>query len=182
MQQSALEFLACPVCKKSGLHLSTVESEGEEIIAGTLTCDPCGVEYSIKKGISQLLSPILKRNTAKTESAYSFLWGESDPGNGVGVFHYRRLMPLLPPGHLRGVVLDAGCGRGLDTVYLASIATRVIALDLSIKGTERTYSRTRRLKNVDVVRGDLQHIPLVGRTVDFIYSFGVLMYLDHNVS
>ena len=56
MRMQLMEILACPVCKGE-LTLEPTEAEGEEIMAGTLTCDACEETYPIEEGIPNLLPP-----------------------------------------------------------------------------------------------------------------------------
>ena len=59
MRLQLMEILACPVCKGE-LTLVSSETDGEEILAGTLTCEPCAETYPIKDGIPNLLPPDMR--------------------------------------------------------------------------------------------------------------------------
>jgi len=54
-----MEILICPLCKAE-LTLAANQEEGEEIIAGTLTCNNCGEVFPIEDGIPNLLPPDLR--------------------------------------------------------------------------------------------------------------------------
>ena len=54
-----MEILACPVCKGE-LQLTVVTEDAEEIIKGSLRCDPCDDDYPIKDSIPILLPPALR--------------------------------------------------------------------------------------------------------------------------
>ena len=56
MKPDLLEILRCPVCRGE-LGLSVRSKEGIEIVAGTLTCAKCQVDYPIEEGIPDLLPP-----------------------------------------------------------------------------------------------------------------------------
>ena len=49
-----MEVLACPMCK-TGLNLQITAQDGEEITAGTLTCDQCPEKYPVTDGVPNLL-------------------------------------------------------------------------------------------------------------------------------
>ena len=56
MKMQLMEILACPVCKGE-LSLEQSETEGEEIVSGTLNCEACKEAYPIEDGIPNLLPP-----------------------------------------------------------------------------------------------------------------------------
>ena len=56
MKMQLMEILACPVCKRE-LSLEQSETEGEEIMSGTLNCGACKEAYPIEDGIPNLLPP-----------------------------------------------------------------------------------------------------------------------------
>jgi len=51
-----MDILACPVCK-GGLELSVDEENETEIVAGSLYCPKCDVNYPIVDTIPNLLPP-----------------------------------------------------------------------------------------------------------------------------
>ncbi len=54
MKTDMMEVLACPMCK-AGLTLQITSQEGDEITAGTLTCQQCGEAYLVEDGVPNLL-------------------------------------------------------------------------------------------------------------------------------
>ncbi len=56
MKPDLLEILRCPVCRGE-LTLSVRSRDAEEIVAGTLRCARCAVDYPIEDGIPDLLPP-----------------------------------------------------------------------------------------------------------------------------
>jgi len=51
-----LEILRCPVCHGE-LSLTSQQTQGDEIVRGTLACAHCRVDYPIADGIPDLLPP-----------------------------------------------------------------------------------------------------------------------------
>lgn len=116
----------------------------------------------------------------RTSQRYDLLWGRNMVGVTPAEYHYDRVSRLLPPGHLTGRVLDAGCGQGIDTLRMAERSVGpVVGVDLSSGGVRRARARTRHLPNVLVVRADLERLPLSATQFDFVYSYGVLHHLPH---
>ncbi len=56
MRPDLLTILRCPLCLGE-LSLVVGTKDGEEIVAGTLSCARCKVDYPIEDGIPDLLPP-----------------------------------------------------------------------------------------------------------------------------
>ena len=56
MKRELMDILACPVCKGE-LELSVDEENETEIVAGSLNCPKCDVNYPIVDTIPNLLPP-----------------------------------------------------------------------------------------------------------------------------
>ncbi|MEM2869609.1 MAG: methytransferase partner Trm112 [Thermoplasmata archaeon] len=56
MKRTLMDILCCPLCK-GDLALTVKKEEGREIVAGTLRCEKCSVDYPIEDGIPNLLPP-----------------------------------------------------------------------------------------------------------------------------
>lgn len=139
--------------------------------------------YLVKDGILRMAqggaaSPGV---TARTSTRYGHLWRRSGRhmlAREESGYHFERLTASLslPPPH--GLVLDAGCGEGID---LANQARRpgleIIGVELSEGGCQASAERTRGLASASVVQGDLQRLPFADGTFNFIYSYGVLHHL-----
>ncbi|MDQ6849380.1 MAG: methyltransferase domain-containing protein [Actinomycetota bacterium] len=83
---------------------------------------------------------------------------------------------VLPPG---AVVLDVGCGAGIDTLLAArqvGPAGRVIGLDLLPEMCERGrgHAREAGITNVEFVEGEMEAVPLPDGSVDAVISNGVI--------
>jgi SAM-dependent methyltransferase/uncharacterized protein YbaR (Trm112 family) len=75
------------------------------------------------------------------------------------------------------LVLDAGCGTGRHTFYMArSGAREVVSMDFS-QAIEVAAYNNRENPNTHFVQADIYHPPFRPRTFDFLYSLGVLHHL-----
>jgi SAM-dependent methyltransferase/uncharacterized protein YbaR (Trm112 family) len=75
------------------------------------------------------------------------------------------------------LVLDAGCGTGRHTFYMArSGAREVVAMDFS-QAIEVAAHNNRENPNTHFVQADIYHPPFRPRAFDFLYSLGVLHHL-----
>ena len=59
MKESLMDVVCCPL-DKADLDLDVDERDGEEVLAGTLTCTECGEVYPIEDGIPNLLPPDMR--------------------------------------------------------------------------------------------------------------------------
>ncbi len=90
---------------------------------------------------------------------------------------FRQCIVPIEPGFFRGKLgLDAGCGFGRSHYYAASYGAEMIGIDLS-GAVETARENTRHLPNVHVIQADIFHPPLRERSLDFVYSIGVLHHL-----
>jgi SAM-dependent methyltransferase len=83
---------------------------------------------------------------------------------------YRASVPFVTG----AVVLEAGCGEGYGAQLLTGAAHRVIALDYDALTTAHAQSAYRA---VDVIRGDLQHLPLVDEAVEAVVCMQVIEHM-----
>jgi len=84
---------------------------------------------------------------------------------------------LISPEYFKGkYVLDAGAGCGRWTIPLAEMGANVVALDASPSGCRitRELTRTSNRGHVDVIIGDVMHLPFKGKPFDIVVSWGVL--------
>ena len=86
------------------------------------------------------------------------------------------IQPITPSFFEGKVGLDGGCGFGRSLYYSASYGATMIGLDLS-EAVEAARENTRHLPNVHLVQGDIFNPPVKRRSLDFVYSIGVLHHL-----
>ena len=114
---------------------------------------------------------------ARTITSYSYQWRKFKQmfPNWEEVF-LDSIKPLTPEFFQGKTGLDGGCGFGRSLYYAGSYGARMIGLDLS-EAIEAARENTRHLPNVHLVQGDIFHPPVKRRTLDFVYSIGVLHHL-----
>jgi ubiquinone/menaquinone biosynthesis C-methylase UbiE len=93
----------------------------------------------------------------------------------LGVANHLRHAELHPG----DVVLDVGCGAGIDSILAArrvGPTGRVVALDFLPEMLQRTAAAAAEagLHNVQTLEGEMETIPLPDQSVDVIISNGVL--------
>jgi uncharacterized protein YbaR (Trm112 family) len=59
MKEDLMDIICCPL-DKHDLELDVSERDGEEILAGQLTCTECGEHFPIEDGIPNLLPPDMR--------------------------------------------------------------------------------------------------------------------------
>ena len=180
MKSRLVPLLRCPSCR-GGLRLDTRAVQGDEIISGALTCEGCAKRYAVDAGIPRLLAASAHETERRwTASRFGYLWAQSspEPAPEARPYHFEKLQAAvaLPPP--RGLILDAGCGEGVDLANVARHAgVEIVGAELSDGGAATSYGRTRRLPNVHVVQADLRAIPLADERFDLVYSYGVVHHL-----
>ncbi len=106
--------------------------------------------------------------------ALARLPGEST-ASFAGIANPHRMGPIGEA----AVVLDIGCGAGMDLLLAAKDVGprgRAIGVDMteSMRQTAMSAARAAGLENVEVRLGDAMSLPLDNRTVDVVISNGVL--------
>jgi len=76
------------------------------------------------------------------------------------------------PSH--GVALDCGSGHGY---YLSSLACERIGLDISARQLSKTKGVDGRIQ---LIRGDVEHLPFQDRSIDYVLAFGLLHHLPNH--
>jgi len=116
--------------------------------------------------------------TRATVDSFGYEWTTFDANNDEDVAFWSRHSSDLDLSEFgEALALDAGCGKGRYTRFIAPQVGRLVALDAS----EAAVAAARNMKdldNVGVVRADLRAVPFDPASFDFVSSIGVLHHLS----
>ncbi len=120
-----------------------------------------------------------ERTAAAPEGGFDAVAGDWDRIQGPFYASGAReaaLLKLVPRGL---AVADVGCGTGLLTLALASVAEKVHALDASEKMVRLAREKVRRagLSNVVVKRASAEALPIEAGSLDAVFAFHLLRHL-----
>lgn len=178
MKESLVSLLRSPG-DGSELQLVDAERDGDEIVGGRLV-DGAGGEYPIEDGL-----PLFAADSAD-DPTFSFKWSiiGDTYGHEQATRASRRAWYLERFGYASEdalgeavrdrVVLDAGCGSGVDTSMFADCGATVVGVDLSREAAYATYRQAGSRPNVHVIQGDVQRLPFAPGTFDYVSSDQVL--------
>jgi ubiquinone/menaquinone biosynthesis C-methylase UbiE len=78
------------------------------------------------------------------------------------------------------IILDAGCGTGINVLRISSLVKGVVGIDISSEMLRRTKNRvmTENLRNVSLLHGSVSKIAIKDNTFDKIYCTSVLQFLN----
>jgi SAM-dependent methyltransferase len=168
MLGEALELFACPRCKGP-------------LRAPLLTCVGCGARYPVEGGIAGLRL----ESDPRTEAVRGFYAKAPFPAYPPRDSHswlraraerseFARLLDRAIPGDAR--ILEAGCGTGQMSLFLASADRLVIGADLARPSLELAEAARIRygVERAFFVETDLRSPGLRAGSFDVVYSSGVL--------
>jgi SAM-dependent methyltransferase len=163
-EKTLVEWLRCPECR----------ARVELVTDDDLRCVGCGRRYSMRNGV-----PIFTSTASPTAEAFGYLWGQETlrvcPTDSVTSYHLHTMHDALGAPPLGGLIVDGGCGDGIDLAMLAlNPNCEVVGVELSDGGVATSLARTRGLNRAHVVQGDLLNLPLDDNLFDGGYSYGVV--------
>jgi SAM-dependent methyltransferase len=179
----------------TGVRVSTGETkEVPKQILERLRCPQCGESMTDFKGSAQCPSAhrfpfrhgyldcsqgtVAEGSTGRTFDSFGFEWNSfddvRDEDEDFAEVYFRDVDPVSLDGK---VGLDAGCGKGRYTRFLAQNLAALAALDGS-SAVEAAARNLAEFPSVLVVKSDLRDAPFVPESFDFICSLGVLHHLD----
>jgi SAM-dependent methyltransferase/uncharacterized protein YbaR (Trm112 family) len=175
MRSDAVHSLRCPLCLgEVGLERSVDPTQDVE--NGTLICASCPGSYPIVRGIPRFVGG---DNYA---SSFGFQWNQfrrtqldSTTGKGISRDRFTRSSGVSPEDLEGKLVLDVGCGAGRFAEIALSFGARVFALDYS-SAVDACKANLGDNPRLEVVQGDIYHLPFPPGRFDFIYCFGVLQH------
>jgi SAM-dependent methyltransferase len=164
MRDGLLRHLRCPDCGE------TLDRQGGDALvcrAGTHT-------FPVIDGV-----PRFTGDSTATAKYFGHMWGEQAtkvaPLTAPTAYHLHAMRQALDAPPFAGLILDAGCGEGIDLATVAlDPACEAIGVELSAGGVATTLARTRNLPRAYVVQGNLLRVPLAPETFDGAYSYGVV--------
>ena len=175
MKARLLEILACPGCA-GGLRLSAERRSGDDIESGTLTCVGCACVSPIVRHVPRFVPA---ENYAKN---FGFQWHrfrrtQLDSDTGVPISRERLLVSTgWRPGEVDGKrVLDVGCGAGRFAEAALALGADLVALDYS-SAVDACWTNLAPDPCLNVVQGDLYHLPFKPGVFDHVYCLGVLQH------
>jgi len=164
-----IDRLRCPQCGE------TVKPDGDD---RAVEC-PSGHRWPMQDGyLDCSRGSVPEGSTGATFASFGFEWNNFDDvrteDEGFADVYFRD----VDLSGLDGKVgLDAGCGKGRYTRFLAEHLGSLAALDGS-SAVEAAARNLSTFPSVLVVRSDLRHAPFAPASFDFIASLGVLHHLD----
>jgi len=118
------------------------------------------------------------RITARTFESFGYEWTTFSSVREEDARYAEHYLRDLALERLDGVLgLDAGCGRGRYSRFLAPHLGALVALDGS-DAVRAAAENTRDLSNTVVIRSDLRRPPFADGTFGFVACFGVLHHLE----
>lgn len=101
--------------------------------------------------------------------------GIPPPVTAAANYHLHVMQTAVQAPPFEGLILDAGCGDGVD---LASTGLdprcRVVGVELSDGGVKASSGRIANIERAHLVQGSLLALPFAGGTFDNAYSYGVV--------
>ncbi|HUQ87834.1 MAG TPA: class I SAM-dependent methyltransferase [Vicinamibacterales bacterium] len=101
--------------------------------------------------------------------------GVPPPATAPGKYHLDVMQTAVDAPPFQGLILDAGCGDGVDlaTTGLTS-GCRAVGVELSGGGVIASASRIASIDRAHLVRGSVLSLPFGSATFDGAYSYGVV--------
>lgn len=163
IRSTLLRVLRCPRCGGTFAQSLSV-----------LTCERCGHAVPVHAGVPRFVS-----DTTDTAIHFGYMWGSqeqiAEPIDTPVPYHLHVMRESLGVPSLEGLILDAGCGEGID---LASVALdpkcEVVGVELSSGGVATSLARSKHLERAHIVQADLLRLPIASAVFDGAYSYGVV--------
>lgn len=149
---------------------------GGRVDEGELRCTGCAAGYPVRGQVPRFVP---EENYA---GSFGFQWNrfrstQLDSSTGTTISRDRFMKSTgWSPDELRGKrVLDVGCGAGRFAEVALDCGAEVVALDYS-SAVDACRANHASRDSLDVVQGDVYHLPFAPGSFDFVYCLGVLQH------
>ncbi|MBM4167343.1 MAG: class I SAM-dependent methyltransferase [Ignavibacteria bacterium] len=99
---------------------------------------------------------------------------------------FMKLLESLIPNSSEKKIIELGCGRGIDSLYLAFMGYKVTAFDYyeiplrNLKNAKENYEMTlRRPLELDIIQGDFFNTGFSDETFDVVFNSGVIEHYSN---
>ncbi len=170
VQRRLLELFACPQC-------GAVLAAGADGVGGAVVCAR-GHRFPTDRGYLDLSGDrVADSTTSRTFESFGYEWNTFADVREEDAQFAEVYFRDLDMASLAGKIgLDAGCGKGRYTRFVAPHVRGLIALDGS-SAVEAAARNLESFANVLVVRSDLRTVPLSPGSIDVVVCLGVLHHL-----
>ncbi|MDD3296613.1 MAG: methyltransferase domain-containing protein [Candidatus Omnitrophica bacterium] len=212
MNKAVVSKLLCPNCFCGNLELEEYLFDQDYVNEGRLTCLSCGLWYRIQNGIGDLLPLSLRNNElySKFAQRYKLPFSISESKKRysqevsqmnffkknkdkyeeaiVDSNFYKALCEVTFSGWAKrkikkkDLVLDAGCGTGIQSLVLAKNGIRTIGIDISEEMLliAKDKADSAGLSSfVDFIMASAERLPFKNDTFDACVLYGVLHHLSN---
>lgn len=175
MKRQLLNLLCCPNCRGNLYLLEAHEASGE-VESGQLTCDGCAQTFPIIRFVPRFV-PAENYATSFGLQWNRFRRTQLDSSSGLPISRERFFRQTgWSLDDLAGrMVLDVGCGAGRFAEIALACGANLVALDYS-SAVDACWQNLGSHPNLNVVQGDIYHLPFKPAGFDFVYCFGVLQH------
>ncbi|MBM3252094.1 MAG: methyltransferase domain-containing protein [Candidatus Omnitrophica bacterium] len=175
--KNLFHYFLCPDCKASFFDDGGAGNKLDGMIKDVLTCAN-GHIFPFDDGIPDFTSFQNKGQDKSTVESFGFEWQWDNVPRTEEDLYFRVFeKPNVTPEFLKGkLVLDVGCGAGLQTKIMAKCGATVIGVDLSEAVRAAYHNNIEYRDRVCIARADIFHLPFAEETFDYIYCEGVLQH------
>ena len=176
MHKDLLSMLACP---ESGgdLDMEIQEERDGQVYTGALISRTNGKRFAIERFIPRFVP---KSNYADN---FGFQWNrfrqtqlDSFSGTTITADRFWAQSGWSPEDLAGKRVLDIGCGAGRFAEIAQEAGAQLVALDFSSAVDACVENHSRYRSHLNVVQGNIYHLPFKPAQFDFVYCFGVLQH------
>lgn len=182
MKDFFISLFRCPVCRLP-LAWSSRDANETIILQGACACKN-GHIFHVRDGIPDFTSPqhtngyVEKSQDTSSVESFGFEWQwDHTPRTEEDLLFRVFEKPNIPRDFFQGkLVLDMGCGAGLQTKMMARHGATVVGVDLS-EAVRAAYRNTHEFREtVCIARADIFSLPFEEATFDYVYCEGVLQH------